>query len=307
MEVKKYSGVIIPMVSPILENLEIDTEAVRTLTSNVVNQSGQPFVIGTTGESSSLSFQNKLKLVKKTVETAQGKAPVYAGISANCYAESIELAIKFKEIGADVAVAHIPGYYEIDQEEVYQYFKKVADTIELPLVVYNMPKTTNISLTLETIDRLSKHQNIVALKDSERGEERMKKAISLWKDRKDFSYFSGWAAKSFDTLKLGGDGIVPSTGNLTPNLYNILYENILSQNFDKARAAQEKTDAISNIYQQFQPLGNSLAAFKSLLHEYDLCEPNMLPPLQKASEEINKKIKAKLKKLNQNISELNQL
>ncbi len=307
MKTKKYSGVIIPMMTPILENLEIDTKAVGKLTSNVVSNGGQPFVIGTTGESSSLSFQNKLELVEKTVETAQGKALVYAGISGNCYSESIELAKQFKEIGADVAVAHIPGYYEINQEEVYQYFTKLANNIELPLVVYNMPKTTNISLELDTIDRLSEHENIVALKDSERGEERMKNAISLWKDREDFSYLSGWAAKSFDSLKWGGDGIVPSTGNLTPNLYSILHKSILNQDFNKARAAQEKTDDISKIYQQFQPLGKSLAAFKSLLHEYDLCGPNMLPPLQKTSEEINQKIKTELKKLNQDISELNQL
>src|SRR5688500_20096489 len=101
-----------------------------------------------------------------------------------------------------------------------QYLETLADAIALPLVIYNIPATTHMSIPLNLIDELSHHPNVIATKDSERSEERLKQSLELWKDRNDFSHFLGWAAKSAEALINGSDGLIPSTGNLVPEVYS---------------------------------------------------------------------------------------
>lgn len=277
--IKKYSGVVVPMVTPLRTDLSIDLDAVSALTSHLIDSGCHPFVLGTTGESSSITFENKVALVKKTVEAAKGKATVYAGISGNSFQESLDQAKVYTDLGVDVLVAHVPYYYPLNQNHILNYFNQLASAVSLPLIVYNMPMTTNMSIDLETADQLSKHPNIVGYKESERGEERMEKAIGLWKDRSDFSYLLGWAAKSYQAMLLGADGLVPSTGNLTPQLYSTIYNGVLAGNNEAAQKAQEKSDAISKVYQENQILCNAIPILKGLLAHYNLCTKEVLLPM----------------------------
>lgn len=276
---KKYNGVVVPMVTPLRADSGIDLEAVAVLVNHLIDGGCHPFVLGTTGESSSISFESKVALVKKTVEVAKGKATVYAGISGNCFQESLDQAKVYTDLGVDVLVAHVPYYYPLNQNHILNYFQQLASAVTLPLIVYNMPMTTNMSIDLETADELSKHPNIVGYKESERGEERMAKAIGLWKDRADFSYLLGWAAKSYEGMKLGADGLVPSTGNLTPELYSTIYNAVLSGDDASAKAAQEKSDSISKIYQENQILVNAIPILKVLLARHKLCSKAVLLPM----------------------------
>lgn len=276
---KKYNGVVVPMVTPLRTDLSIDLDAVNVLVSHLIDAGCHPFVLGTTGESSSISFENKVVLVKKTVEAAKGKAVVYAGISGNCFQESLDQAKAYNDLGVDVLVAHVPYYYPLNQNHILNYFQQLASAVPLPLIIYNMPMTTNMSINLETADELSKHPNIVGYKESERGEERMVKAIGLWKDREDFSYLLGWAAKSHEGMLLGADGLVPSTGNLTPQLYSTIYQSALAGNNEAAQKAQEKSDAISKVYQENQILCNAIPILKFLLANYGLCTKEVLLPM----------------------------
>ena len=276
---KKYNGVVVPMVTPLRTDLSIDLDAVAVLVKHLIDGGCHPFVLGTTGESSSISFESKVALVKKTVEVAKGKAMIYAGVSGNCFQESLDQAKIFTELGVDVLVAHVPYYYPLNQDHILNYYKQLASAVSLPLIVYNMPMTTNMSIDLETADELSKHPNIVGYKESERGEERMEKAIGLWKDREDFSYLLGWAAKSYEGMLLGADGLVPSTGNLTPELYSTIYKSVLAGNNEAAQKAQEKSDAISKIYQENQILCNAIPILKFLLANYGLCTKEVLLPM----------------------------
>src|SRR5690349_21401292 len=103
---KKYHGVVVPMVTPLNNDLSIDLDAVAILVNHLIDGGCHPFVLGTTGESSSVSFESKVALVKKTVEVAKGKATVYAGISGNCFQESLDQAKVYADLGVDVLVAH---------------------------------------------------------------------------------------------------------------------------------------------------------------------------------------------------------
>jgi len=165
-----------------------------------------------------------------------------------------------------------------------RYYEELANNITCPLILYNNPITTKYSIPLEVIATLSFHHNIVGVKDSERGMDRLDESIKLWKDRADFSYFVGWAAQSANGLKKGADGIVPSTGNLTPMLYGQLYSAVKSGDFAKADALQDKANEISEIYQKDKNLSQSIPALKIMMSAVDLCEPYVLPPMYNLDE-----------------------
>src|SRR5690606_24257326 len=148
---------------------------------------------------------------------------VYAGISGNSLYDSVDEAKQYYDMGIDVFVANMASYYPVDSDQIFRYFEELADKVPCPLIIYNIPSTTHLSIPLEVVDQLSHHPNIVGLKDSERDLKRMESSILLWKDRKDFSFFSGWAAVSHTAVTSGADGIVPSSGNLVPHLYQIIY------------------------------------------------------------------------------------
>jgi len=306
-KIKKYNGVVVPMVTPLRADLSIDLDAAGVLVNHLIEGGCHPFVLGTTGESSSISLESKIALVKKTVEVAKGKAVVYAGISGNCFQESVDQAKMYTDLGVDVLVAHVPFYYPLSQNHILNYFNQLASAVTLPLIIYNMPMTTNMSIDLETADELSKHPNIVGYKESERGEERMAKAIGLWKDREDFAYLLGWAAKSYEGMLLGADGLVPSTGNLTPQLYSTIYESVLAGNNAAAQKAQEKSDAISKIYQENQILCNAIPILKSLLANYKLCTKAVLLPMIAVSEADEKTALEKIKNYGNDLKSINSI
>lgn len=136
-----------------------------------------------------------------------------------------------------------------------------------------------MSIPLELIEELSHHPNIFGLKDSERDEERLSQSITLFKDRDDFSFFCGWGAESARSLELGADGIVPSTGNLVPELYKSLFQAASFKDIETASKYQLLTDHVATIYQKERTLGQSLATLKLLMQEKGLCKPFMKAPL----------------------------
>jgi len=189
------------------------------------------------------------------------------------------------EVGADGCLIVATYYNKPTQEGLYQHFKAVNDNCNIPLIIYNIPGTTHVSLPLSIIEELSYHNNIVGIKDSERNNDRLLASLALWKDRKDFSHFVGWAAKSTEALLNGSDGIIPSTGNLFPKLYQDLYNAVQLNDVKQAYAYQLISDAVGDIYQSGKTLGSSLWALKYLMYKIELCEPLVLAPLQNLSNE----------------------
>ncbi len=276
---KKYSGVVVPMITPLNDDLSIDINGVNNIIDLFISSGVSPFILGTTGEAPSLSSKQKEELVKAVVESVDGKDLVYVGISSNCINESIEDAKKYAELGADVMVATLPAYYPMNEEQMFKYFTQLADEINRPLIIYNMPATVKCSIPLSVIDSLSEHENIVGLKDSERDKERLIKAIELSKDREDFSYLLGWAAQSSFAMLNGADGIVPSTGNFTPDLYKDLLDAALKGNKVVADELQEKTNYLGSLYQKDRILSESIPALKVIMSIQGLCKANVMPPM----------------------------
>lgn len=290
MELKaKYSGVIVPMVSPFSDNFSIDKIAVKTIVNSFVLNEIKPFVIGTTGEGVSMPANQKLDLVKSTVAATDGKQPVLAGISGNSIFTSIEEGKQFADLGVSALVATLPNFYPMDASQMTYWFEVIADSVPLPLFIYNIPATTHHSVPLEVIEKLSYHQNIIGVKDSERNQERLDESLLLWKQRNDFLFLVGWAAMSAYGLQNGASGIIPSTGNLCPELFQQLYMAVKNGNIELANKLQQHTDQISTLYQKGRNLSQSLAALKVLMSMKKLCGTQVMPPLVKMSalEEIS--------------------
>lgn len=288
---KKYSNVVVPMITPVNANLTIDVDSTRTLVHYLTSHGAAPFILGTTGESASVGRSEKRKLIKTVVEAAAGKSIVYTGISGNSVMDSVEDAHHYHDSGADVFVATMTSYYPADTDQILRYFTLLADQLPGPLIIYNIPATTHLSIPLEVVERLSGHPNIVGFKDSERSVERLEKSVSLWKERPDFSFLTGWAAQSMRALQLGADGIIPSTGNLAPGLYKTLCESVAEQDLSTARNAQSKADRISEIYQKNRTLSYALPALKAMMSAYGLCQSCMLPPMAQLATEEERSIK----------------
>lgn len=288
---KKYRGVVVPMVTPVTKEGKLDTEAVVRIIEFFAKAGVSPLLMGTTGEGNSVSPKDGLLFVETAVKAAQKRITIYAGLTGNCFSEQLTQAEAYTKAGADVIVATLPTYYALTEEQMENYYRTLADSIKGPLMLYNILATTHMSIPVNVIRRLADHPNIVGLKDSERDLERMAQCIEIAKDRDDFCYFCGWAAQSAHSLELGGDGIVPSTGNFVPEMFQQLYEAAIVGDMATANRLQDETNEIAKIYQKDRTLGQSLTALKVMMQTKGLCEPWMLMPLTRLTEEEEKAIR----------------
>lgn len=283
------------MVTPVKENGTLDTQAVERIIAFFAQAGVSPLLMGTTGEGNSVSQKDGQLFVETAVKAAQGRITIYAGLTGNCFAEQLAQAEAYTHAGADVIVATLPTYYALTEEQMENYYRTLASSIKGPLMLYNILATTHMSIPVEVIRRLADHPNIVGLKDSERDLERMAQCIEIAKGREDFCYFCGWAAQSAHSLELGGDGIVPSTGNFVPEMFQQLYEAAVKGDMTTANRLQDETNEIAKIYQKDRTLGQSLTALKVMMQTKGLCEPWMLMPLTRLSAEEEKAIVSQMR------------
>jgi 4-hydroxy-tetrahydrodipicolinate synthase len=277
--IKRYSGVVVPMVSPLTDTLNVDAEAVGRLVRLFAKHHIDPLVLGTTGESPSLGLPQSERLLEAAVSVRAEGQLIYAGVVLNEVQEIIARCNRYIDLGADVLVITLPAYYTLTPAQMERFFLRIADEIQGPVMIYNIRATTQMSIPFDVIERLSKHPNIHGLKDSERDELRMKQCITAFCDRDDFSYFCGWGAQSAGSLQLGSDGIVPSTGNMVPEMYESLYTAALRADWELCFRYQQETDQVAQLYQKDRTLGESLQQLKLLMSEKGLCNSYMMPPL----------------------------
>ena len=294
---KKFQGVVVPMITPLCSDLSIDTQAVARIMQSFAANQISPLVLGTTGESASVGPKESLRFMQAAVDSKSEGQMVYAGLVGNDVKALISLANEYAAMGVDAVVATLPAYYILTPEQMKAFYLCLADEAKAPVFMYNIKATTQMSIPLDVVEALSHHENMAGLKDSERDEEKMKKSIELFQNREDFSFFCGWGAQGANSLKLGADGIVPSTGNIVPELYGKLYQAYLAGDFEKTDYYQALTDLVAVVYQKGRTLGESLAALKVLMQDAGLCSSTMMPPLTELSSEENQRIIEQFKAL----------
>ena len=292
---KKYQGVIIPMITPFDGNGKIDLISVQKLLNYCINANTIPFILGTTGENVSIPLEMRSELIKQVMSFAGDRTLVYAGISDTCVESSLIQAHNYFDHGIRVFVCHIPPYYPILPHQIQTFFNSLADNLPAPLMLYNIPGTTKISIPLDIIENLSEHPNIIGLKDSERSLERMDALAERYSGRDDFAILSGWTVKSSYALLSGFDGIVPSTGNLVPHLFSELFEAIKEGKKERGEDIQAQIDPIANFHQNNIVLSEVIAMLKVMLANFGLCGPTVMAPLTRLGEERENQIRKEMK------------
>ena len=286
----RYSGVVVPMITPVTPSGDIDTAAVERIINSFAEAGVHALIMGTTGEGNSVAPDQARIFVKAAVEAAAKRIVIYVGLSGCSTRHHIEMANEYHRLGADVIVPTLPGYYALTEEQMYRYYKTIADHVTAPVMLYNIKATTHMSIPVDVVAQLSRHPNIVGLKDSERDLERMAACLDIALHSDDFAYFLGWAAQSANALELGADGIVPSTGNFVPQMFRDLYEAGIGGDRETAQRLQAETDDVAKIYQADRTLGQSLAALKVMMGIKRLCGADMLSPLTRLTEAEEKAI-----------------
>lgn len=296
-KLNKYHGVVVPMVTPVTKEGDIDVKAVERIIDNFAKYNVSALLMGTTGEGNSVAVEQGVKMIEAAAKAAAGRITIYAGLAGNCVSEQMEAAKKFVAAGADVIAATLPCYYALTPEQMMKYYTDLADVLTIPLMLYNITITTHMSIPVDVIEKLSHHPNIVGLKDSEDNQERMEEILRLVADRDDFAYFCGCAANSAKALSLGADGIVPSVGNYLPKMYADLFDAGVKGDTATAENLQQKTIEIGKINTAGLTLGQSLAGLKVIMKMVGLCDTFMLPPLTELDDDTVKRIQEQAKEV----------
>ncbi|MFF2440782.1 4-hydroxy-tetrahydrodipicolinate synthase [Priestia megaterium] len=211
-----FGKVATAMVTPFDHKGNIDFEKTTQLINYLISNGSDALVIaGTTGESPTLSTEEKLALFRHSVKVVDGRVPVVAGTGSNNTYASIELTKKAEEIGVDAIMIVAPYYNKPNQEGLYQHFKTIAESTELPVMLYNIPGRSVINMSVDTIVRLAELPNVVALKDASGDLDAMTAIIAQTSD--DFALYSGDDGLTLPVLAIGGTGIISVASHIMGN------------------------------------------------------------------------------------------
>ena len=213
----KLKGSLVAIVTPMRDDGALDLDALRGLIDWHIREGTDGIVVvGTTGESPTVDFEEHRLVIDTAVKHAAKRVPVVAGTGGNSTREAIELASHAKKAGADMSLTVVPYYNKPTQEGLYRHFKAIAEAVDMPHIVYNVPARTVADLQNETLLRLAQIPNIVGIKDATADMQRG--AELLRRKPEDFSVYSGDDATGLALMLLGGDGVISVTANVAPRL-----------------------------------------------------------------------------------------
>lgn len=232
-----YYGSLVPLITPFHDG-EIDDAAFRGLIDwHVASGTHGVVIAGTTGEPSSLNFEERVHLIELAISASNGRIPVLAGVGSVNHAETLALTAAAERAGADVAVVIIPYYVRPSQAGLYGHFRAVAESTRLPVMLYNIPGRAAANLEPDTIARLARDcPNIIGVKESNKDFEHVARVFHRTRDiGRPFHVYSGIELLCFPILALGGSGMVSATGNVMPREVAELYNLCAEGRWDEAR------------------------------------------------------------------------
>ncbi|HIF9539439.1 4-hydroxy-tetrahydrodipicolinate synthase [Photobacterium damselae] len=242
-----FSGSIVALITPLDAAGEVDYDNLRSLVEYHIAAGTTAIVaVGTTGESATLTVDEHIKVVLKTIEFANGRIPVIAGSGANATHEAVTMVKLFAGTGVAACLSVTPYYNKPTQEGLYQHYKAIAEATEIPQILYNVPGRTGVDLLPETVARLAKLDNIIGIKDATADLARVKKTRELCGP--DFIQLSGDDATGIEFMAEGGHGVISVTSNIAAKEMAAMYQFALDGDFEQAQ----------HINQQLMPLHEKL-------------------------------------------------
>jgi len=247
-------GSIVALVTPMYENGAIDKESLKKLVEYHIAQGTDALVaVGTSGESATLDEDEHIDVIKSVVDYTNDRIPVIAGTGANSTTEAIALTRKAKQAGADACLIVTPYYNKPTQEGLYLHYKALAEAVEIPQILYNVPGRTACDMLPETVGRLSHIANIVGVKEATGDLSRVKIIRDL--TGPDFAIYTGDDATSREFCLLGGNGTITVTGNVAPRLVHEMIIAAMAGDKETALAIDNKLAALhKNLFIQSNPI-----------------------------------------------------
>lgn len=232
-EMNRARGSLVAIVTPMSDDGALDLDTLRRLIDwHIAEGSDGIVIVGTTGESPTVSYDEHCLLIRTTVEQVAGRVPVIAGTGANSTAEAIELTACAKAAGAQAGLSVVPYYNKPTQEGLYQHFRKIAEAVDLPLILYNVPGRTVTDLSNDTTLRLADVPGIVGIKDATGSMERA--ADLLRRAPEGFALYTGDDASALPFMLLGGHGVISVTANVAPKMMHELCAAAFAGNLARA-------------------------------------------------------------------------
>lgn len=252
----KIQGIIPPILTPMFEDESINEQELRHQVNRMIDAKAHGvFPLGTNGEGYALTAAEKRRVLEVVVDEARGRVPVYAGTGCVSTRETIEMSRMAQDLGADVLSVIVPYFAAASQEELYAHFMEVAEAVDLPIVLYNIPARTGNALAPATVERLAKNApNIVGAKDSSGNFDNMKQYIERTTNiGKEFSVLSGNDALILPALVFGGKGGIAGCANAFPRTMVEIYEAFEAGDLERAKKVQDSIRPFRNVFRYGNP------------------------------------------------------
>ncbi len=277
-------GSIVALATPMKSDNTLDWDALKQLVQcHLDNGTNGIVAVGTTGESATLSVDEHLRVVKAVVEQVAGRIPVIAGTGANSTSEAIELTEAAKNIGVDACLLVVPYYNKPTQEGLYRHFTAIADAVDIPQILYNVPSRTITDMSNETVLRLSGHKNIMGIKDATGDIERGQQLIDQVPE--DFIVFSGDDVTAYELMLRGAKGNISVTANVRPKAMAELCHLAVSGQRDPAELLQAELLPLHNaLFTEANPIPVKWALYRMGLMDEGIRLP--LTPLTAENQAI---------------------
>ena len=280
-----FAGSMVALVTPFKDG-KVDWQSLEALVEfHIKNGTGGIVPCGTTGESATLGHQEHDDVIKAVIKAVNKRVPVIAGTGSNSTEEAVRLTRAAEKSGADGALMISPYYNRPTQEGIYQHYKKVADSVGIPIIIYNIPGRTGSKIEPETLARLAEIKNVAGVKEATGSVDQAIDVIRLCGDR--LAVYSGEDSLTFSLMALGGKGVISTVANIAPKEMSQLTEACLKGNWERGREFQFKLmPLIRAVFLETNPI-----PIKTALSLMGKCTGELRLPLTSMSEGALKKMK----------------
>ncbi|WP_198078339.1 4-hydroxy-tetrahydrodipicolinate synthase [Acinetobacter calcoaceticus] len=285
-QAQTIQGSIVAIVTPMLKDGGVDWKGLEKLVEWHIEQGTNSIVaVGTTGEASTLSMEEHTQVIKEIIRVANKRIPIIAGTGANSTREAIELTKAAKDLGADAALLVTPYYNKPTQEGLYQHYKAIAEAVELPLILYNVPGRTGVDLANDTAVRLAEIPNIVGIKDATGDVPRGKALIDALDGK--MAVYSGDDETAWELMLLGADGNISVTANVAPKAMSEVCAVAIAKDEQQAKTINNKIANLHNIlFCESNPI-----PVKWALYEMGLIDTGIRLPLTPLAEQYREPLR----------------
>jgi 4-hydroxy-tetrahydrodipicolinate synthase len=287
-------GSLVAIVTPLNKSGEVDYASLENLLNWHIEEGTDGIVsVGTTGESATLDVKEHIEVIDFTVKYINKRIPVIAGTGANSTHEAVELSQEAKLRGADYVLLVTPYYNKPNQKGLIKHYEKIANSVDIKQVLYNVPSRTACDMTPETVETLSKHENIVGVKEAVDNVERIRQLVNISKKCKNFSILSGDDPTFMSSLVQGAHGVISVAANVIPNPISQICKYVKADKYDEAEKLNKLYDDLYGLlFVESNPI-----PLKWMMYKMGLIENSIRLPLTELDETFHDTTLSELKKL----------